>query len=103
MPDVGLNPVRSAPLAEGCRDLDNIDPADFVPAPGTGFNAQTDFDNFTTGALSEDTGMLAFRVVDVGDSVVDSALVLDAGTMPTAVTPRARDPHAAWSHVRQSE
>jgi hypothetical protein len=63
----------------------NIDPADFFPAPGTGFNVQTGYDNFTIGPpLFGGTGMLALGIVDVGDFSVDSALVVDA---PSTVVP----------------
>lgn len=66
---------------------DTNDVATFFAAPGTGFNEQTGYKNFTTGPLIGGPVTLAFGVFDVGDSAVDSALVIDAGGTPTAVTP----------------
>ena len=66
---------------------DTNDVATFFAAPGTGFNQQTGYKNFTTGPLIGGPVTLAFGVVDVGDSAVDSALVIDAAGTPAAPVP----------------
>ncbi len=86
---------------------DTNDVATFFAAPGTGFNEQTGFKNFTTGPLIGGPVTLAFGVVDVGDSAVDSALVVDAAVPEPATlilfgTTAAGIGLARWRRRRQN-
>ncbi len=52
--------------------------ATFVPAPDVDeFNEQTDTQNLTFSIATAGTYTIGFGVVDVGDAIVDSALVID--------------------------
>lgn len=64
---------------------DTNDVATFFSAAGTGFNEQTGYKDFTTGPLIGGPVTLALGIVDVGDSAVDSALLVDAVPEPSTL------------------
>jgi hypothetical protein len=58
----------------------------FIPVSGaTGFNEQTGYRTFFTGPFTGGNVTLAFGVVDVGDTIVDSALLVDATPEPSTL------------------
>ena len=66
-------------------DIEENFPLSFVPATGTGFARQTGF--FTLNLFFATAGVhtLAFGVVDEGNAVVNSGLLVDAAEVPAAV------------------
>ncbi len=81
-PDGTFNDTSFAIISPAFHELADTAFATFIPAPGTGLNEQTGYRVFTSDPLIGGSVTLAFGVVDLEDTAVDSALLVDAVPEP---------------------
>ncbi len=80
-----LEATISGTLSQETFLLASVNSSTFVDATGTGFNEQTGFETIQLDASAfVGTGniTLEFQVFDVGDAIVDSAVLLDNLILP---------------------